>query len=218
MNHPTKTPEFEGIKNFTAGTFWDVDLPALDPEKHKRFIVRRVIEHGLWQDFLTLRKLYTMADIRQALQGGRPLRGKAAALAENLIANETDQSLQGRIEGVKVEFLLHEYERIGQHETREGIRLWAMEDVAAMKLNALNNRGAKKDFYDVAQLLRHLSLADLLDLFARKYKNTDRMSIMRSLVYFADAEDDPDPLEGLRDWEEIKQNLRAEQRKLAQNL
>ncbi len=122
-------------------------------------------------------------------------------------ANETKQSFQYRIDGVKVEFLLHQYSLIEAIELHENIRLYSIYDVAAMKLNAMNNRGAKKDFWDIAELLKQYKLSELLTMFGRKYANTDKSSVLRSLVYFNDADAEPDPIDTKTDWETVKNSI-----------
>ena len=69
-----------------------------------------------------------------------------------------------------------------------GLRLARIEDIAAMKLEAVTNRGSKKDFIDVAFLLDLFSLKEMLDLYQRKYPTGLKLLVMRSLVYFDDAE------------------------------
>lgn len=84
---------------------------------------------------------------------------------------------------------------------------------AAMKLNAITNRGCKKDFWDYAELLQIYSRDEMLALFARKYTNDSLWNVKKSLTYFDDAENDPDPrnLHG-RSWEEIKRIVLANNR------
>jgi hypothetical protein len=66
--------------------------------------------------------------------------------------------------------------------------------LAAMKLKALANRGSKKDFYDMVELLDHLSLPQMISYFAEKYPDTDPFTVIRSLAWFEDAEAEPDPI------------------------
>lgn len=128
-----------------------------------------------------------------------------ADLRSNLAVN----SLSARIRGIKVDAMAHRYPLIDQVEWIEGIRLLSVADSAAMKLNAINNRGAKKDFWDLAELLEHFRIDDLLGFYAKKYPHANLWGLTRSLLYFDDAEDDPDPLD-LKggSWEMIKSVLR----------
>jgi len=48
--------------------FWDVDLESLDPQKHKKFIVKRILERGDLEDFLWAKVFYGLETIRQVFQ------------------------------------------------------------------------------------------------------------------------------------------------------
>jgi len=92
------------------------------------------------------------------------------------------------INAVKVDFVTYPYAWLKEVSIIDGIRLARIEDIAAMKLEAIANRGSKKDFMDVAVLLEHFSLKQMLDLYHQKYPQGLKLLIMRSLVYFEDAE------------------------------
>jgi predicted nucleotidyltransferase component of viral defense system len=135
----------------------------------------------------------------------RPL---AAWLKEHyaMVEAETaENTVSGVICGIKVDVIAHRYPLLEPIETVEGIRLAAVADVAAMKLNAIANRGSKKDFWDCAELLRTVPLATLLDFCARKYRGDSLWNVEKSLCYFDDAEDDPAPrdLRG-QTWDQVK--------------
>jgi hypothetical protein len=109
---------------------------------------------------------------------------------------------------VKLDFLRHAYPLLANVEVIEGIAMLSLEDVAAMKLNAVSNRGSKKDFYDVAELLARFDLAILLSFFSAKYVSSDPFSVIRSLAWFEDAEPEPDPIP-LNEvtWESVKRKV-----------
>lgn len=50
------------------------------------------------------------------------------------------------IRGVKVDLVRYRYELLQPFETSDGVRLFGLKDNIAMKLSAITNRGAKKDF------------------------------------------------------------------------
>ena len=106
---------------------------------------------------------------------------------------------------VKVDFIRHNYPILSPMVTVGKIRLFSLEDLAAMKLNAIANRGAKKDFFDIYALLSHFSLAELTAFFEEKYQTMNSFTVGKSLAYFDDAELEPDPI-SLMDisWQEIK--------------
>jgi predicted nucleotidyltransferase component of viral defense system len=112
---------------------------------------------------------------------------------------------------VKVDFLRHNYPLLVSFRVVDGIRFFSLEDITAMKLNAVANRGAKKDFYDIHALLKLFSLTDMLHFFEQKYEQLNSFTVLKSLIYFADAEIEPEPVSlGGCSWEMIKDTLRKE--------
>jgi predicted nucleotidyltransferase component of viral defense system len=103
-------------------------------------------------------------------------------------------TLQVMLDGVKVEFLKHAYPKLAGDDLIQGIRMWSLRDVAAMKLNAVSNRGSKKDFYDLAMLLDHFPLDTLIRYYQEKYRPASLMMVIRSLAWFDDADAEPDPI------------------------
>jgi predicted nucleotidyltransferase component of viral defense system len=125
-------------------------------------------------------------------------------------AETAENTVRGIISGIKTDLIAHRYPLINPFKEEAGIRTFSCEDIAAMKLNAITNRGCKKDFWDYAELLKIYSRDEMLSFFARKYTNDSLWNVEKSLAYFDDAESDPDPrdLRG-RSWEEMKQAVLA---------
>ncbi len=93
----------------------------------------------------------------------------------------------------------------------DGLELASRDDIAAMKLSAIANRGSRKDFVDLWVLVtRHRPLAEYLALYQEKFEVRDVGHVVRSLVHFDDAERDP-PLRLLADieWELVKRDFRS---------
>lgn len=130
--------------------------------------------------------------------------GSMKALQLNRAAN----TLSLAISEVKVDPLRHDYPLLLPIEEVEDLPLLSIPDVAAMKMNATINRGAKKDFFDLHELLNHYFLEELLRFFERKYPSTNRFIALRSLSYFAEAENEPDPVspQGVT-WSSVKKSL-----------
>lgn len=112
---------------------------------------------------------------------------------------------------IKVEFLRHHYPLIGDYINNDGLRLFSIKDIAAMKLNAIANRGSKKDFYDIYTLLLSHSITELIDFFKLKYQVINAFTVIKSLTYFEDAGLEPDPktLEPIT-WEDVKRKIKME--------
>jgi predicted nucleotidyltransferase component of viral defense system len=118
-------------------------------------------------------------------------------------------------ERIKIDLLRHNYPLLCPVRIIEDVPLYSLEDIAAMKLNAIANRGAKKDFYDIHALLKYFTLQDLLRFFQQKYEQMNSLTVVKSLVYFEDADQEPDPLSlENASWPDIKNELVQQIQKL----
>jgi predicted nucleotidyltransferase component of viral defense system len=112
------------------------------------------------------------------------------------------------INDVKTDFVKYAYSNISPPETIESIRILSIEDVACMKLSAISQRGAKKDFYDLHLLLEHYTIEELLALFHKKYPDLATFHIVKSMNYFADAENQVGPeLKTKLNWGKLKKDI-----------
>ncbi len=124
----------------------------------------------------------------------------AQSLAETLhigpdcITGSAEGTLQIQLNQVKIEFLKHSYPMLAPIEKIDGINMWSLADVAAMKINAIVNRGSKKDFYDLAALLYIHPLESILHFYKEKYQPASLLMAIRSLAWFDDADSEPDPI------------------------
>ena len=84
----------------------------------------------------------------------------AAALAEDFpsfqLTNDNSNGMMAFIEKVKVDFVTYRYPLLHPYDTIENVRMMSLPDVVAMKLGAISNRGAKKDFYDLHWLCQNM--------------------------------------------------------------
>lgn len=75
------------------------------------------------------------------------------------------------------------------------VRLASVEEIGAMKLAAIINRGTRKDMVDLYFILQHVSLDALFQVASVKYAKVRSfpVSAARALSYFDDAESQPMP-------------------------
>ena len=93
------------------------------------------------------------------------------------------------IDGVKTDFVDYSrYQWLTDAVEEEGLRLASPEDIGAMKINAIEGRGTRKDFVDVYFLLQHYSLDNLLSFYREKYPEHSMFRALMSLSFFEDAE------------------------------
>lgn len=116
------------------------------------------------------------------------------------------------VNNIKVDFVRHPYQLLDPIFYSEGLRLTSLRDIGAMKLHAIAGRGKRRDFTDLYFLLRHFSLAELLDAYKQKIFDGNELMVLRSLTYFEDAESDPEAVYIGQpvDWAEIKAGIIAE--------
>lgn len=100
-------------------------------------------------------------------------------------------TLKGFINGIKTDFITHDYLVINPLVTHDTLRIISMEDIGAMKLNAIAHQGNRqKDFYDMYFLLSHFSLRFLLNAYELKYPMSNTVIPLKALVYFQDIDFD----------------------------
>lgn len=120
------------------------------------------------------------------------------------------------VDGIKVDCAAYAYPWLRPAVEEERIRLAGVEDIAAMKLSAVTNRGTKKDFVDLFFLLQRFSLSEMLGWYQEKYESGSVYLVLRSLVYFEDADPDPGPrMLAAFGWEDAKEAIRQAVRGLA---
>lgn len=76
--------ESNNIKTLSPHLFWDVSIASIDIEKNKSFIIKRVLEYGLWTDWLCIKKHYGVEEITNQSLIFRDLDPKALAFISQL--------------------------------------------------------------------------------------------------------------------------------------
>lgn len=136
----------------------------------------------------------------------------AAALVADFpsfrLTNDNSNGMMAFIEDVKVDFVTYPYALVSPIEVVDGVRMMSLADVVAMKLGAISNRGAKKDFYDLHILLKEMGIDEVLNCYARKFPNHDLLIPLRSMIYFDDAEVTETPKTLLKTtWAKVKADI-----------
>lgn len=115
------------------------------------------------------------------------------------------------INTIKVDFVNYKYPLLFNVLTEDNIRLSDIRDISAMKLAALAGRGRKRDFYDLYFLLKKFSLNEMLEFYNNKFPDGSLMQVLRSITYFEDAENDPEPVTFIHaPWENVKEEILEE--------
>jgi hypothetical protein len=118
-------------------------------------------------------------------------------------------TLYGLFYGAKISFIAYP----SFHPSDEGlqcgsIHILSPQDIASMKIMAVSQRGKQRDFFDLYWLAQNgTSLEDAILGALRQYgeQHHSLPHFLKSLVYFADAEDDPTPeIFFPADWKTVK--------------
>jgi hypothetical protein len=148
-------------------------------------------------DFFTERD-FDKQDAIEALAAGHKVR----------VDDINDVGVMASVDGVKVDLVTYRYSLVAPPQTIDGIRLLSLPDLVGMKLSAITNRGAKKDFFDLHTLILELGFPALVQMYRQKYPNYDPMIMLRSVGYFADAEEQEDPVSLIGvTWPKVKESI-----------
>ena len=124
-------------------------------------------------------------------------------------------TLYGVLQKAKASFIAYPFFQPAHPWVHYGtLRILTPPDIAAMKIIAISQRGRKRDFVDLYWYCRHReSLFTVVQCAARQYPGQEENTnhILRSLMYFADAEADPMPrLFFTVTWGQIKRYFQTE--------
>lgn len=151
---------------------------------------------------------FTAEVLPEPLRLAQDLREQSVAFVTGQVAPGT---LYGSVRGVRLSLLEYRYPLLAAlRPWRGGSRIAARADLAAMKLSALAQRGAKKDFVDVYALgNRSCSLQKMLHWYQEKYAVEDVAHLLYSLAYFDDADRERMPrLLWPVSWRTMKETIR----------
>lgn len=123
-------------------------------------------------------------------------------------------TLLGNINKIRFSLFFYDYPLLFKKHSFSGIiKIADIKDIAAMKIAAISDRGTKRDFIDlyfITKIEKILSLDEILRLYDKKFGllKQNKIHILKSLVYFDDAEDEPLPimLKPVK-WKEVKKAI-----------
>lgn len=145
------------------------------------------------------------------------IKAKLSKLGNFKVISESEGTVNGLLDEVRVSFLRYQYKLIFPLVAMGRVKLADERDIAAMKIDAISSRGSKKDFIDIFFLLKKYSLEEIIGFFQKKYAEIDynKLHILKSLVYFMDADEEPMPImiQSIN-WEKVKKDIKEKVNKL----
>lgn len=150
----------------------------------------------------------------------KTLSGELSQLSEYQEEGTAWRTVWGKIANTKFSLFYYQYPLIKKTIPFEGIQMLSKEDIAAMKIHAMETRGTKRDFIDLYFLAKEFTLEQMLKFYDQKYETLEDhlYIILRSMNYFIDAdiEDMPEMLLPVS-WEKVKKFFQDQTIALAKN-
>lgn len=87
--------------------------------------------------------------------------------------------------------MTYEYELVNPLIKTEYINIASVPDIACMKLSAIMQRSALKDYVDLYEIMKIYPLEKLLSFTKKKYPTIDSTVVLKSLSYLDDIIDEP---------------------------
>lgn len=126
-------------------------------------------------------------------------------------------TILGSFPKVKFSYFYYPYPTIDKTISFLNVNLASLEDIAAMKIDALCSRGTKRDFIDLYFLIQKYSLDKICKFYDRKYGKLSNnfYHILKSLSYFVDADSETSPKMLIPvSWKEVKEFFQTQTIKL----
>jgi len=134
------------------------------------------------------------------------------------------RTVLGYVKDMRFSIFYYKYPLLFPAHQFRGIQVADWKDIAAMKVAAIADRGTKRDFIDLYFILARkqiLTLHEALELYEKKFGKLtqNKVYILKSLVYFEDAEQDamPNMIQKVQ-WDSVKQFFFDEQKSLSKKL
>jgi len=129
------------------------------------------------------------------------------------------QSLLGEFNQVKFSYFFYDYPLIAKTTKFLGVNLAHPHDIAAMKLAAISDRGAKKDYVDLFEIIHQgISFENMFKFYDRKYHllSSNLFTLIKAIGYFDETETSqmPQMIKPVS-WEQVKNFLASESLRLA---
>ncbi len=125
----------------------------------------------------------------------------------------SEGTLIANLQGCKISFFDYPYPLIEPVVQYDSVGLASLMDIGLMKIIAISQRGSIKDFVDLYFIKKQIPLKDLFAKLEVKYKfgKDSYYSLLKSLTYFEDADQDPEPQMLVEwSWEDVKDDFKRE--------
>lgn len=130
-------------------------------------------------------------------------------IPEFKLVSKNWQTIHGGSKDTEVSLFYYQYPLLKPTTDLSGLKIASIADLACMKLEAIGSRGLKRDFFDLYTIcqLEDWDLSKVIQLTIKKYQReaADIPHLLKSLVYFNDAETKPERAKIVaEEWNQVK--------------
>lgn len=134
-----------------------------------------------------------------------------------------DNTIFAKLFGAKISFISYPFFVPKQDfENYGAVKILHPIDIAVMKIIAISQRGRKRDFFDLYWCAKNIeSLEKTIKRLRKQYPAVahDYHHILKSIMYFDDAENDPEPIIFFKaNWKEVKTFFKKEIPKITKEI
>ena len=130
---------------------------------------------------------------------------------QNEVIVQFPNTLMLKMDGIKVDFIQHDYPQLKPVVQFDSLRLASLDDIAAMKVNAIVQSGKRmKDFVDMVEIAHHRTIEQVIHAYASKYANGVPTKFARKAISYFDevkVTERPEMMQGKLDWKGTQQML-----------
>jgi len=106
------------------------------------------------------------------------------------MSRSAKDTLWVKIKNIDLSFFRYPYPLIRPLLSYETVKLASLEDITAMKIEAIITRGKKRDFVDIYFAIKKYGVKKVLSFFKEKYPEAfNEYNCITGLTYFKDAEE-----------------------------
>jgi len=133
----------------------------------------------------------TSVDLDFFSEQGPDMQKIVAELQRNIkgiiIRRATEKTLFAEARNTDISLFHYPYRLLGSFVESESLYLASMEDIAAMKVAAIIQRGTMRDFIDMYYLLGKYNLRQILGFTKKKFPGYQDVMALKALLFFEDA-------------------------------
>ncbi len=140
---------------------------------------------------------------------------------KTVLIQKAANTLIVKVDGVEISLFVYPYKLLKPLIGTKYIDLASIEDIVAMKLVAIIQRGIRRDFVDLYFLIKYLGFAKIFELTEKKYPHFNKYIGLQGISYFGDADIPSERKLTLFEpvtWKEIKSLIIIEAKKFKKTL